>query len=186
MKNSYAIESEKDANTAVVAVAAGGHLSSKMIYFIAWKPQADTSLLRQSIQKFISDTIDKAVNENYQSIAFPAIGCGQFGCSPSLIAEFMVGEVFRRLATHPIWVTFVIEPDKTNVYDEFRKRLDLFKSTRLDAVLVVCGKGMIEVEKGDITKQKVFKKSPYKGKYMGFFLIFGRLILLLATHHRCF
>ena len=157
VKISYDAELKNNPNIAVISVAAGKKLAAKMIYFTEWRPSSNTVLLRQSIQKLISDTIEKAVNEKFRSIAFPAIGCGRFGQPPNLIAEFMVDEVFRQLAMHSISVSFVIEPTKTHVYDEFQKRIERFKNTKLDAVAIIFEQGEIEVRKGNITEEKVYQ-----------------------------
>ena len=71
--------------------------------------------------------MDKAIAENYQTIAFPAIGCGGFACSVSLVAQAMVEEAHRKLQSHTISVSFIIQPQKTNIYDEFQKQIDLLQ-----------------------------------------------------------
>ncbi|CAF2928917.1 unnamed protein product [Rotaria sp. Silwood2] len=105
----------------------------------------------------MADAIEKAVSENYQSIAFPAIGCGKFDCSISFVAQAMVEKAHRLLAVHPISVSFIIQPERTDIYDEFQKRISLLKQqySEMKTVSAKIGKGTIEVEMGDITTQKV-------------------------------
>ncbi|CAF3470720.1 unnamed protein product [Rotaria sp. Silwood2] len=71
----------------------------------------------------------------------------------------MVEKAHRLLAVHPISVSFIIQPERTNIYDEFQKRISLLKqqqqSSEMKTVSAKIGKGTIEVEMGDITTQKV-------------------------------
>ncbi|CAF3603883.1 unnamed protein product [Rotaria sp. Silwood1] len=143
----------------IITVKAGGQLLSKRIYFISWKTNSDESILCKSMEKFVSDALDKAVEQNYRSIAFPAIGCGLLKCSVSLIARTMVEEVYRKLQRHSISVLFVIQPEKKDVYDEFQKQIQLLESilpsNKLRKICATFDKGTIEVVMGDITMQKV-------------------------------
>ncbi len=160
MSASYKAElNNKNRKSSVIAVKAEGQLASKRIYFLPWKATADISVLCKSIEKFVSDAIDKAVEENYRHIAFPAIGCGQFGCPISLVAQAMVGEAYRKLLIDSLSVSFIIQPERTDIYDKFQKQINLIRSqsssNKLNTVAATIGKGTIEVEKGDITMQKV-------------------------------
>jgi len=143
----------------IIAVNAAGEIVSKRIYFLPWKANSDTSILRKSIQKFVLDAVEKAVEEGYRSIAFPAIGCGQFRCSIDLVAQAMVEEAYRKLLMYNISISFVIQPERTDIYDEFQKQINLRRSQSssnvLRAISEIVGKGRIEVEEGDITMQKV-------------------------------
>ncbi|CAF3951069.1 unnamed protein product, partial [Rotaria sp. Silwood1] len=96
IKTSFDLQSKKNPYYSIIAVKAEGQLKSKKVYFLPWKTNSDPSLLRQSIEKFVSDAIERAVMEKYKSIAFPAIGCGQFGCPIRLVAEAMVQEAYRK------------------------------------------------------------------------------------------
>jgi hypothetical protein len=99
------------------------------------------------------------VEERYKSIAFPAIGCGKFGCSISLVAQAMVGEAHRKCRTYNISISFVIQPERTDIYDEFQKQINMVQSQsscdKWETISATVGKGRIEVEQGDITMQKV-------------------------------
>ncbi|CAF4172022.1 unnamed protein product [Rotaria sordida] len=171
--NSYNTEFRKNP-TNIIAIAASGQLLAKLIYFIPWEPDSDETLLCRSLKKFVSNAIEKAVNDNYKSIAFPAIGCGQFGCSLSLVAKTLIEEVHQLRTLHPIVVSFIIQPDRTDIYDEFQKQIALLdlpepleqletleqlepleRTPEIPTVCVPVGNGMIIVEKGNITTQKV-------------------------------
>ncbi|CAF4792968.1 unnamed protein product, partial [Rotaria sp. Silwood1] len=161
VKASFDAESKKKPEAPVIAVKADGQLASKMVYFLPWKMPPDASLLRKSIEKFVSDAMDKAVTETYQSIAFPAIGCGKFGCSISLVAQAMIEEAHQKLQKHAISVSFVIQSERTDIYDEFQKQINLLQqqptqpTEPVKTISATVNKGTIEVEKDDITKQKV-------------------------------
>ncbi|CAF2735942.1 unnamed protein product [Rotaria sp. Silwood2] len=162
---SYNAQLTKNSEASLIAVKAGGQLASKMIYFLPWKANSDESILCKSIENFVSDALEEAVKHNYRSIAFPAIGCGQFGCSISLVARAMVEEVYRQLNMHQISVSFVIQQDRTDIYDEFRHQINSLKSIqpslsdKFRTIHATFEKGVIAVEMGDITKEKVLKKT---------------------------
>lgn len=136
-----------------------GQVLAKKIYFLEWKKNDDRTILRKSIKKFVSDAIEYARTENYRSIVFPAIGCGKFGCPVDIVAQTMVEEAHHKLLTHSISVSFVIEPGRNDIYDEFQRQINLLQQPQLPPVSKVIsatiGKGSIEVEQGDITLQKV-------------------------------
>jgi hypothetical protein len=159
VKTSFDVESKKNPKPSVIAVGGSGQVLAKKIYFLEWKKNDNRTILRQSIEKFVSDAIEYARKENYQSIAFPAIGCGKFGCPVTIVAQTMVEAAYRKLLTHSISVLFVIEPGKNNIYDEFQKQINLLQQPELlpvsKVISATIGKGIIEVEQGDITLQKV-------------------------------
>jgi hypothetical protein len=160
MKTSFNAELNKNPDASVTAVKAEGQITSKMVYFLKWKADSDTSLLRKSIGKFVADAMEKAISEKYQSIAFPAIGCGQVGCSLSLVAQTMVEEAHRKSQKHGISVTFVIQPQRADIYDEFQKQINLLQQPPLPTestkiISATINKGSIEVSMGDLTAEKV-------------------------------
>jgi hypothetical protein len=156
MKDLFDAELTKDSTASVISVAASAQISAKKVYFLAWKPSVDVNTFRQSISTFIFNAMSKAASENSRSIAFPAIGCGGYGCSISLIAQIMVEEVHHQLMTYPMSVSFVIQSDRMDVYDEFQKHISLIRSiSKTKAISMRIGKGVIEVRMGDITEQKV-------------------------------
>ena len=184
----------KQNTTTITTVAAGGKLVSKQIYFVPWQPNSDEALLCESLKKFISESIEKAVSESYQSIAFPAIGCGQFGCSISLVAKTLVDEAYRIQATHPIAVSFVIQTDRTDIYDAFQNQIDSLKKPQkpleTPVISMATGNGIIVVEKGNITTQKVLSEEQLLVHNISFILfLIGRcyywkfIIRNLETDH---
>ncbi|CAF1227586.1 unnamed protein product [Adineta steineri] len=125
MKYSFETEYKNNPTAPIISIAASGQLAAKTVYFLPWKPNVDNIKCCESIRKFVSDAMEKAATENYKSIAFPAVGCGQYGCSISLVAWTLVDEVYRQL------------------------------TSEIKSLSVAIGKGTVEVEIGDITTQKV-------------------------------
>ncbi|CAF2777975.1 unnamed protein product [Rotaria sp. Silwood2] len=156
---SYNAKLSKHPEAPIIVVKAVGQLASKRIYFLPLKPSSDTSILCKSIKKFVSNALEKALKQNYQSITFPAIGCGQFRCSVSVIAGAMIREVHRKLKMPDMSVSIIIQPEKADIYDEFQKQIHLLESTlstdKLRTIFAISEKGIIVVEKGDITMQNV-------------------------------
>jgi hypothetical protein len=122
----------------------------------------------------VSDVIKTAASENYKSIAFPAIGCGEYGCSISVIAQAFVREVEQQLITYPIAISFVIQPNKINIYEEFQKQVGSFQHQEQNSITI--DKGIIQIEKGDITKQTVTIFNHLKHRFLS--LVTCRLMLL--------
>ena len=163
MKASFAAESSKKSTDPVISVKAEGQLQSKAVYFLPWQADSDDSVLRQSIETFVANAVKEASSEGYRSIAFPAIGCGQMGCSISLVAQTMIEEAHNLSQKHNISVVFVIQPSRTDVYDEFQNQNQTIQqriaSARLrKATSVPVNRGIIEVQMADIVTQAVYIK----------------------------
>ena len=69
----------------------------------------------------MSTVVQNVKAHNFSSIAFPAIGCGQHGCSVDVVVETMVLEMKKHLVKRnlPWTVKFIIQSDQENVYNEF-------------------------------------------------------------------
>ena len=161
LKSSFDKKLQEDNKCSVISIPASGALKSKVVYFVPWKPNTDQQLFCQSIEELVKNVIKKAINDNYQSIAFPAIGCGAYGCETSLIAKTFINKCQELLIKYPISIVFVIQPEKTEIYDEFRRHINTSQHGRSivkePPVSLTIGNGIIEVKKGDILKQKVYK-----------------------------
>ncbi|CAF1067046.1 unnamed protein product, partial [Didymodactylos carnosus] len=137
-----------------------GQLPCKRIYFLPWKLESDITILRQSIIEFVSTAIQKALRDKYQSIAFPAIGCGKYKCATDVVAETMVQEAHK---SNQISVHFIIQVQQDYIYNEFHKQLQQLNISNKDEqqlinenkIVTNIAKGTIEVNKGDLTKQEV-------------------------------
>ncbi len=151
-QKSYMAQVNQNEMAFVISIPADGQLKSKAVYFVPWIPNADSNKLCESIEHLIENVMKKAASDNYQSIAFPAIGCGEYECPVNLIANTFVRTVRELLPKYPISIRFVIQPEKTDVYEEFRKQLGPSQSKSISLNI---GNGVIEIQKGNITKQKV-------------------------------
>lgn len=156
-------ESKKTPKASVIALESSGQVVAKKVYFLEWKTNNDQAVLKKSIEKFVSDAIDHAIKENYQTITFPAIGCGKFGCSIDVVAQAMVEEAHRKSSSNSISVLFVIQPERKDVYNEFQKHVNSSQQPQPPPICktttTTVGKGTIEVVAGDITAQKVREKT---------------------------
>ncbi|CAF4661264.1 unnamed protein product, partial [Rotaria magnacalcarata] len=160
VSTSYKQQNSRNPNAPIIIVESAGKIASKTIYFLPWKANPDESILRKSIENFVSLALEKAIEQKYRSIVFPAIGCGGFGCSIQLIARTMIETVYSKLKTYQMSVSFIIQPNKKHIYDEFKEHVDALKlpspsSIELRKIAADFGKGVIEVEMGDITTQTV-------------------------------
>ena len=154
-KRSFDAQVKENQTASVISIRSEGDLGSKAVYFVPWKPSADRQKLVQSIEQLVKNVVKKAASEDYQSIAFPAIGCGEYDCDIDLIARTFVGKVRELLNKYSISVLFVIQPDKTNVYEKFRNEIGSSVEATEQPISLTVEKGTIEVQKGDITKQDV-------------------------------
>ncbi|CAF3031427.1 unnamed protein product [Rotaria sp. Silwood2] len=158
LRKLFKMKIKEISETSVVSVTTDGKLASKAIYFVLWKPSSDPNILCQSIRKLVSNVIEKAISENYKSIAFPAVGCGEYGCSIQLIAETFIEEIYEQLIEYSMKILFVIQPDRINIYNEFQKQLHLFQQQQTSttkSISIMIEEGKIEIEQGDIIKQNV-------------------------------
>ncbi len=120
VETAYDAELQNHPNSILVTTP-GGSLFCKRIFFVPWEPDIDKNILQQSLIDLISTVVQNAKSHNFTSIAFPAIGCGQHGCSVDVVVETMVLEMKKHLIKRnlPWTVKFIVQPDQENVYDEF-------------------------------------------------------------------
>ncbi|CAF3738304.1 unnamed protein product [Adineta steineri] len=159
LRSAFDKKRKENENYSIISIRTEGSLKCKAIYFVPWKPNSDENRLCQSIKQLVKNVIKKAASENFQSIAFPAIGCGGFECSTSLNAKTFIGQCQRLLVKYPLSVVFVIQPEKVEIYDEFCQHISSSKhgqtTVKEPPISLRIGNGIIEVKKDDITKQKV-------------------------------
>lgn len=119
-ENAYSALWKKDPNSVVFPLPPGV-LPCKQVLLVKWQPDNDEVKLKQSIDDLISIVVQHAISHNFTSIAFPAIGCGQNGCSLNIVVKTMVQEVKKHFTQrHLTWtVKFVVEFNHENVYNEF-------------------------------------------------------------------
>lgn len=100
-------------------------LPSKRIFFVKWEPNKDEVKLHQSLVDLVGFVIKNAVAYQCTSLAFPAIGCGKYGCSIDIVVKTLVKEMRYQLSTKDLQLTvkFVIQPDQQNIYEEFCRQV---------------------------------------------------------------
>lgn len=120
----YDTELKNHPNSTLI-VTPSGSLFCKQIFFVKWHPDTDEEILRQSIVYMISIVVQKAISYNFTSIAFPALGCGQHGCSIEIVVNTFVLEMKKQLIKRNLpWnVKFIVQPNQQNIYDEFCKQV---------------------------------------------------------------
>ncbi|CAF3672548.1 unnamed protein product [Rotaria socialis] len=158
LRIAYNARHKQNAHQPVISIPTDGKIASKAVYFVDWQPNDNPKLLCRSIQHLVSNVIETAASENYKSIAFPAIGCGHYGCSASLVAQTFVKQVEKELINHPMMISFVIQKDRPEVYDEFLQQIgsdgQKLEASTPKRMLIKVGEATLEIIKGDITKQK--------------------------------
>lgn len=102
-----------------------GALHCRKIFFIKWEPPSDEEKLQLSLADLLMTVVQNMGSYQFTSVAFPAIGCGQHGCSLHTVVKTMVGEMKAQLLKRDVpWlVKFVIQSDQPNIYDEFCKQV---------------------------------------------------------------
>jgi O-acetyl-ADP-ribose deacetylase (regulator of RNase III) len=94
------------------------NLPCKEIFFLEWTPSNHIVLNEETIKQFISKAMAYVLSQNYRSVAFPSIGCGQFGLDPAFIAQTMINYV--RIEKYPLNVVFIIHPQSHHVFNAFQ------------------------------------------------------------------
>jgi O-acetyl-ADP-ribose deacetylase (regulator of RNase III) len=109
----------------ILVVTPPGALNCKKIFFVKWKPDTDDEILQQSLIDLISIVVQNSISHEFNSMGFPAIGCGQHGCSIDIVVKTMVLEMKKHLIKRNLrWtVKFIVQPDQQNIYDEFCKQV---------------------------------------------------------------
>ncbi|CAF3464752.1 unnamed protein product [Rotaria sp. Silwood2] len=147
---------EKKLKNPLTTVKSDGDIKSKRIYFIHWQPESQIDLVKKSLENLISICMERADNDNYKSIAYPAIGCGDYNYPIDIIAQTMVNKVHQEQILHKMSVSFIIQSTKKDIFYHFDKQINLFnQSTSTDSLSKIIQNGLMQIEKGDITKQKV-------------------------------
>jgi hypothetical protein len=184
---------EKKLKNSLTSVKADGDIKSSRIYFIDWQVESHIDLIKKSLENLISISMQKAHDDNYRTIAFPAIGCGHYKYPLQIVAQTMVNKAHQEQILHQISVSFIIQPTKYEIFNHFEKQINLLnQSTSMDFVSTIIQNSLIQIEKGDITKQKVnyILKSnffiPLRGGVSGFPFPPGFRSRETGTHFRIY
>lgn len=94
------------------------NLLCREILFIPWSPCESIVLTEQTIRNFLSEAINYVIDRGYNSVAFPAIGCGQFELDADVVAHTMIDYI--KMNECPLDITFAIHPKCHSIFDSFR------------------------------------------------------------------
>ncbi|CAF1335515.1 unnamed protein product [Adineta steineri] len=94
------------------------NLPCQRILFLPWKPDEKILFTEQSINNFVSTAMRYVLAENYTSVAFPAIGCGQYGCDADFIARTMINHI--KIESYPSNITITICPKFQHIFQAFQ------------------------------------------------------------------
>jgi len=184
---------EKKLKNSLTSVKADGDIKSSRIYFIDWQVESHIDLIKKSLENLISISMQKAHDDNYRIIAFPAIGCGHYKYPLQIVAQTMVNKAHQEQILHQISVSFIIQPTKNGIFNHFEKQINLLNQSKsMDFVSTIIQNSLIQIEKGDITKQKVnyILKSnffiPLRGGVSGFPFPPGFRSRETGTHFRIY
>lgn len=110
---------------ASVIITPPGHLQCKKIFFFNWEPNKNKDILRKSIADLIANVVKNVHSQKCTSLAFPALGCGEYACAVDIVVKTMVKEMKQQIEQNnlPWTVKFVIHPSQQHVYDEFCKQV---------------------------------------------------------------
>ncbi|CAF1242378.1 unnamed protein product [Adineta ricciae] len=158
VRDDYDMKLSRDPNASLISVRTRDKLLAKRVYFVSCQLSSDPVQMDLSIKNLITDAMKRASNDGYQSIAFPAIGCGLAGCSSSFVAKTMVEEIYNQLKTYSLSILFVIEVGKDDIFDQFTRAIKSIpqveeSDTEMKQILVDVGNSVVIVEKGDILQQ---------------------------------
>lgn len=160
-RNRYdeALREDPHTDSITLVPPANERLVAKKIYLLPWRATTDPIEMDHSLGALIAEAMQRAVSDGYQTVAFPAIGCGRAGILPSVVAHIMVQEVHRQLQKHPLSVLFVIHPQRTDILDHFQKKIQgqpqLKEPTASERATFTVGQGSVMIEMGDLAQQTV-------------------------------
>ncbi|CAF0806201.1 unnamed protein product [Adineta ricciae] len=157
-RDEYDMKLRRDPDASLISIRTRDELPAKRVYFVSCQLGSDQVQAGLSIKNLITEAMKRASNDGYQSIAFPAIGCGLAGCSSSFVAKTMVGEIYNQLKTYSLTILFVIEFGKYDIFDQFNKAIKSIpqveeSDTEMKQILIDVGNSVVIVEKGDILQQ---------------------------------
>jgi hypothetical protein len=137
-------------------IKSDGEIKSKRIYILHFNPHKEFDETIQSIENLIHLAMEKAYQDNYKTISFPAIACGHYQYPNDIIAQTMINKCHQEQILNKISVSFIIQSNKIDLYNEFSKQIHLLNQSKsMNFISTTIQNSFIQIEKGDITKQKV-------------------------------
>ena len=113
----------------------GGNTACRRIYFIPG-PEMSQNANRWIFRKFVSEAMTMVTNDkNFQirSVAFPAIGCGDYNCNINFVTQTLITAVVYELEKRPslrLNVYFVIPKHRQEIFSTFDNELEALRRRR--------------------------------------------------------
>ncbi|CAF1246118.1 unnamed protein product, partial [Didymodactylos carnosus] len=110
-----------------------GNLNCEKLLFLPWNKPVHSSKLAESLRTFVSVIIQyiafQANTRSIESVAFPAIGCGKFGCPVDIVAKEMIFEAKKQLEKTKLnlRISFVMLKEQQNVFREFSNAISIIQ-----------------------------------------------------------
>lgn len=131
-------------------------LPCKRVYLIDWEPSKDLNALRQSLDELLRRTIDRSKKDGWTSIAYPAIGCGEFQCPADVVAQTLFKQLKKLLPNCSVKVSWIIHHDRQEIFNQFVKQYELILKEKSSPVAVqLDNQSTIEVIQGDLRTEQV-------------------------------
>lgn len=114
----------------------GGKLVCRKILFLSWNiDQSTPENFYACIRSFVRRALEYAIKNRHTSIAFPAIGCGEFKFDRRVIAEQMLVEAQTHVlgANMLLQIYIAIESGRKELLNTFSERLDLLRRGKVGA-----------------------------------------------------
>ncbi len=120
----YEKENHSNPNSLLISTPPG-NLLCKKIFFLKWKPDENENILRQSINDFIWNVIQNVLSYEYDSIAFPSIGCGHSNISTQIIIQTLIYQLIYQIKNRnlSLIIKFIILPDENQIYQQFSQQI---------------------------------------------------------------
>ena len=120
----YERERSSNPNNLLISTPAG-NLLCKRIFFLRWIPEENVSLLRQSISDFVLNVIQNVQMYQFNSIAFPPIGCGHSNISTEIIVQTFIQQLIFQIKNRnlSLIIKFIILPDENHIYQLFSQQI---------------------------------------------------------------
>jgi hypothetical protein len=123
---SYEKENQLNPHSLLISTSSG-NLVCKKIFFVKWKSDENENenILRQSINDFICNVIQNVLSYQFNSIAFPPIGCGHSNLSRNVIIQTLIEQLIYQIKTRNLSLTikFIILPHQHDIYQQFYQQL---------------------------------------------------------------
>ncbi|CAM2721829.1 unnamed protein product [Rotaria socialis] len=157
VRNTINHKFENKSDNPIISIQSDGFIQSKMIYFIDLEIQSDIILVKKSIESIINSIMEKVHENNYKRISFSSIDFNSNIYPLESIIETIIEQIHQQQFLHKnIFVSFIIESNKKDIFNYYYEHLNsLNQSISQNSISKTIANSQIQLEKGDIIKQKV-------------------------------